>query len=76
MIALGSCLTELQSLSSEQPSKYTSKLHVGVFPSILVHCSPGIRQVVLDFFVLIDELYSSPQHLQQESLLTFPSRTC
>ena len=47
------------------------------FSMIVVHCNSGIRQVVLDFFVLIDEhrIHDCEGHRMPLFLDTFPPGT-
>ena len=44
-------------------------------PSILAHCNPGMRQIVRDFFVLIDEhrVDGCEEHRLPLFLDTFPT---
>ena len=51
---VGSCLVQLQSLLLSNLQITPIYCVLVIFPSILVRCSPGVIQVVLDFLVLID----------------------
>ena len=51
---VGSCLVKLQSLLLSNLQITPIYCVLVNIPSILVHCNPGVIQVVLDFFVLID----------------------
>ena len=66
---VGSCLIELQSLP-------LSNLYFGVFSNDFVHCNSGIRQVVLNFFLLINEnrIYGRKEHRMPPFLDVFPAR--
>ena len=50
---VGSCLVKLQSLLLSNLQITPIYCVLVNFPSIMVRCNPRVRQVVLDFFVLI-----------------------
>ena len=70
---MGSCLQSLLLSNLQITPTYCILKN---FPSIIVHCNPGIRQVVLDFCVLIDEhwVHGRGEHHMHLFLDTFTTR--
>ena len=67
---------ELQSIFLEQPQTTPIFCILVYFPIVFVHCNSVLRQVVIDFFVLINErrIYGCEEHRMHPFLDIFPPR--